>query len=148
MTVYVGSDHAGFALKKKVLAHLARRHIAAVDCGAFVHDKDDDYPPFCFAVGTMVSHHRGSLGVVIGGSGIGEAIAANKVRGVRAAVVYDEFTARKSREHNDANVIALRGRGVSATKAFRLLDIWLATPFSGAPRHRRRISMITAFERP
>jgi ribose 5-phosphate isomerase B len=147
LTVYVGADHAGFELKKAVLEHLAKKGVKTVDCGAYLHDKNDDYPPFCFAVATQVAHHHGSRGVVIGGSGLGEAIAANKVKGIRAAVVYDDFTARMSREHNDANVIALRGRGVPVKRSLALLDGWLATEFSGATRHRRRITMLSAFER-
>jgi ribose 5-phosphate isomerase B len=147
VTVYVGADHAGFALKKAVIAHCESKGMTVVDCGAFILDKNDDYPAFCFAVATQVAHHHTSMGVVIGGSGIGEAIAANKVRGIRAAVVYDAFTARKSREHNDANIIALRNRGVSAKKSLQLLDIWLKTPFSNADRHKRRILQIAAFER-
>ncbi len=146
-TLYIGADHAGFALKKAVIAHCEGKGIAIVDCGAFLLDKNDDYPPFCFAVATRVAHHPGSKGIVIGGSGLGEAIAANKVRGIRAAVVYDAFTATKSREHNDANVIALRGRGVSVKTSLRLLDLWLATEFSGDARHKRRLMMVAAFER-
>jgi len=145
--IYLGSDHAGFALKRKVEALLLGKGIAFMDYGALTCDKEDDYPDFCILVAKAVARHAGSKGIVIGGSGIGEAIAANKVKGVRAAVVYDDFTATKSRQHNDANVIALRARGVPAAKSLRLLTLWLRTPFSKATRHKRRIAKISRYER-
>ncbi|MEK6822563.1 MAG: ribose-5-phosphate isomerase [Nanoarchaeota archaeon] len=145
--IYLGSDHAGFNLKRRIAASLAKTHVPYTDVGPFALDPEDDYPDYCIAVAEAVSRHKGSKGVVIGGSGIGEAIAANKVKGVRAALVYDTFTAKKSREHNDANVIALRGRGVTPATSLRLLKVWLATRFSGGARHVRRINKITRYER-
>ena len=145
--IYLGSDHAGFELKRRVAAYLAKARIPHKDLGPYALDPEDDYPDYCIPVAKAVARHKGSKGVVIGGSGIGEAIAANKVKGVRAAVVYDTFTAKKSREHNDANVIALRGRGVRPATSLRLLNVWLTTRFSGAVRHVRRINKITSYER-
>lgn len=145
--LYIGSDHAGYHLKEKIVHSLAKQGVTVIDLGPHKFVKDDDYPDYCILVGQSVSRNKGSKGIVIGGSGLGEAIAANKVDGIRAAVVYDTFTATKSREHNDANVIALRARGVSAATSLRLLHRWLATPFSGAARHKRRIAKITRYER-
>ncbi len=144
--VFVGSDHAGFRLKTAVLKLLSARDYPAIDLGPFKLSKDDDYPRYCIAVGRAVAKREGSIGIVIGGSGIGEAIAANKVKGIRAAVVYDRFTAVKSREHNDANVISLRARGISEKKNLQLLSLWLKTNFSGNKRHKRRIGQMAAYE--
>jgi ribose 5-phosphate isomerase B len=145
--IYIGSDHAGFALKKKIEAYLQRKRITYVDMGPFKLHPEDDYPDYCIPVAEAVAKDKGSAGIVIGGSGEGEAIVANKVKGIRAAVVYDTFTAVKSRQHNDANVIALRGRGVSAKKSITLLALWLKTPFSNAAKHKRRIAKISRYER-
>lgn len=144
--MFIGSDHAGFALKERIKKALDERGLAYEDCGPFCLDKEDDYPDFCIPVAERVAGLKGAKGIVIGGSGEGEAMVANKVKGIRAAVVYDAFTAVKSRQHNDANVIALRGRGVSAEKSLRLLFLWLRTPFIGAAKHKRRIRKIAAFE--
>src|SRR3954468_14648962 len=107
MRVYVGSDHAGFDLKGRLIAHLTELGHQAVDCGAHTFDPEDDYPAPCITTGVRVVADPGSLAVVIGGSGNGEQIAANKVRGVRAALVWSDDTARLAREHNDANVISI-----------------------------------------
>jgi ribose 5-phosphate isomerase B len=121
---------------------------------ALGHDVDDhgtdsevsvDYPPICIAVGKTVAHGRADRGIVLGGSGQGEQIAANKVRGIRAALCNDLYTARLSREHNDANVLAMGGRIVAFDLADEILKLWLATPFAGG-RHQRRIDEITAAE--
>jgi len=145
--LYIGSDHAGYRLKERIVHALAKDGITIIDLGPHKLVNDDDYPDYCIPVAQAVSRNKGSKGIVIGGSGIGEAIAANKVNGIRAAVVYDTFTATKSREHNDANVIALRARGVSASTSLRLLRRWLATSFSGGTRHKRRIAKIARYER-
>jgi len=144
MRVAIGADHAGFLLKEHF-----KRTLAALG-----HDIDDhgtdsevsvDYPPICIAVGKAVAHGRADRGIVLGGSGQGEQIAANKVRGIRAALCNDLYTARLSREHNDANVLAMGGRIVAFELADEILKLWLATPFAGG-RHQRRIDQITAAE--
>ena len=146
MRVYLGSDHAGYELKSRLVTHLAATGHDPVDCGAMEYVLGDDYPPFCIAAAHRVVADPGSLGVVIGGSGNGEQIAANKVRGVRAALVWNEETARLAREHNDANVVAIGGRMHSVQDAVGLVDLFLSTPFSGDPRHARRIRMVADYE--
>lgn len=146
MRVYIGSDHAGYELKAHLLKWLADQGHDTVDCGPTSMDPDDDYPPFCFRVGESVVADAGSLGVVIGGSGNGEQIAANKVRGVRAALAWTEETARLAREHNDANVLSIGARMVSVDDATRFAELFVRTPFGGEDRHARRIRMLTEYE--
>ena len=146
MRVYLGSDHAGFELKAKLVAHLGEQGHDTVDCGAHTYDPEDDYPPPCILAAARTVADPGSLGVVIGGSGNGEQIAANKVRGVRAALVWNDETARLAREHNDANIMSLGGRDHPDADAIRFVDIFLATPFSQAERHARRIAMLAEYE--
>jgi ribose 5-phosphate isomerase B len=146
MRVYLASDHAGYEMKTHLLGHLQARGHDPVDCGALEYDAEDDYPAYCVAAAGRVVADAGSLGVVIGGSGNGEQIAANKVHGVRAALVWSEETARLAREHNDANMAALGGRMHSADEAARLVDVFLGTAFSGDPRHARRLRMISDYE--
>ena len=147
MRVFLGSDHAGFELKAHLLAAVADSGHEPVDCGAFEYDAQDDYPPFCFAVGERTVAEPGTLGVVIGGSGNGEQIAANKVPGVRAALAWNEETARLAREHNDANVVSVGARQHSLEQATELVLRFLATPFSEDPRHVRRIGLVSDYER-
>ena len=147
MRVFLGSDHAGFELKAHLLSAVAAAGHEAVDCGAVEYDAQDDYPPFCFAVGERTVAEPGTLGVVIGGSGNGEQIAANKVPGVRAALAWNEETARLAREHNDANVVSIGAREHSIEQATELVLLFLATPFSGAERHLRRIAQVAEYER-
>jgi ribose 5-phosphate isomerase B len=146
MRVYLGSDHAGFALKARLIAHLGELGHDVVDCGASVYNDQDDYPPFCLAVGARVVAEPGSLGIVIGGSGNGEAMAANKVRGVRCALAFSDDTARLGREHNNANVLSLGARMYDEDTALRFAEIFLATPFSEAPRHVRRLALLADYE--
>jgi ribose 5-phosphate isomerase B len=146
MRVYLGSDHAGFELKTRLLAHLAELGHEPVDCGAYELDPEDDYPPPCIRAGYRTVRDPGSLAVVIGGSGNGEQIAANKVEGVRAALVWSEQTARLAREHNNANVAAVGARNHTEADAIRFVEIFLATPFSEGERHRRRIALLTEYE--
>ena len=146
MRVYLGSDHAGFELKAKLLDHLAGRGHDVVDCGAETFDPEDDYPSFCFTTGYRVVADPGSLGIVIGGSGNGEQIAANKVTGVRAALAWNDDTARLAREHNDANVISIGARNHAEDVAIRFVEIFLDTSFSGAERHSRRIAELAEYE--
>src|SRR5438309_4381023 len=147
MRVFLGSDHAGFELKAHLLSAIADAGHEAVDCGAFEYTADDDYPPFCFEVGERTVAEPGTLGVVIGGSGNGEQIAANKVPGVRAALAWNDDTATLARQHNDANVVAIGARQHSIEQATELVLTFLATPFSQDPRHVRRIGLVSDYER-
>jgi ribose 5-phosphate isomerase B len=146
MRVHLGSDHAGFELKARLLEHLATLGHEPLDCGAHALDPNDDYPAPCITTGVRTAADPGSLGVVIGGSGNGEQIAANKVRGVRAALVWNDETARLAREHNDANVISIGARNHPEADALRFVEIFLATPFSQGERHERRIAQLAEYE--
>ncbi|MBO0875035.1 MAG: ribose-5-phosphate isomerase [Pseudonocardia sp.] len=146
MRVYLGSDHAGFELKSRLLAHLAGAGHQVVDVGAQGYDADDDYPPYCLETARRVVADPGSLGVVLGGSGNGEQIAANKVPGCRAALAWNTETARLAREHNDAQVVGIGARMHSEAEALAIVDTFLATPFSGAERHARRIAQLADYE--
>jgi ribose 5-phosphate isomerase B len=145
MRIAVGADHAGFALKEHLKSALGALGHECVDHGAF-DETPTDYPPICAAVGRTVAAGEAELGVVLGGSGQGEQIAANKVAGVRAALCNDLYTARLSRQHNDANVLAIGARIVAPELAREILTLWLATPFEGG-RHQRRVEQIAALER-
>ncbi len=144
MKIALGADHAGYALKSAVAHRLKELGHEVTDLGTDSEERAD-YPPFCAAVGREVAAGRADRGVVMGGSGQGEAIAANKVHGVRAALCLDEYTARLAREHNDANVLALGARIVATEMAFRILDLFLETPFEGG-RHVPRVEQIAAIE--
>jgi ribose 5-phosphate isomerase B len=146
MRVYLGSDHAGYELKTHLVEFVGKLGHNPVDCGPVSYDPDDDYPPFCFDTAERVAADQGSLGVVIGGSGNGEQIAANKVRGVRAALAWSEETARLARQHNDANVVSIGARMHGPADAARFVEVFLATPFSHDERHVRRIGLLTAYE--
>jgi len=144
MHVAIGADHAGFPLKEHLKETLRRLGHTVDDYGT---DSEEpvDYPPICMAVGRAVVGGRAERGIVLGGSGQGEQIAANKVAGIRAALCHDLFIARLSREHNDANVLAMGGRIVAFVLADEILDLWLKTPFAGG-RHQRRIDQIRQAE--
>ena len=144
MRVAIGADHAGYALKEHLKATLAADGHDVVDLGTD-SDAAVDYPPICADVGRTVVKGEADRGIVLGGSGQGEQMAANKVRGVRAALCNDLYTARLSREHNDANVLAIGGRIVAADLADEILRLWLSTPFAGG-RHQRRIDQIHDIE--
>ncbi|MGI8868023.1 MAG: ribose-5-phosphate isomerase [Mycobacteriales bacterium] len=146
MRVYLGSDHAGFELKSRLLTHLPTLGHDVVDCGPAHYVADDDYAPYCIATGARVIGDPGSLGVVIGGSGNGEQIAANKVKGIRAILAWNEQTARLGREHNDAHVISIGARETSVADATRFVEIFLSTEFSNAPRHARRLHEVSDYE--
>lgn len=146
MRVHLGSDHAGLELKEHLTGWLREHGHEPVDHGPFVYDGDDDYPVFCIRAAAGVVADPGSLGIVIGGSGNGEQIAANKVHGVRAALAWSEETARLAREHNDANVISVGGRLHPVEDMTRFVEIFLDTAFSGVERHARRIAMLAAYE--
>ncbi len=147
MRVHLGSDHAGFELKEHLVEHLTGRGFEVVDHGPAVLDPADDYPPYCLRAALATVEDAGSLGIVIGGSGNGEQIAANKVPGVRAALVWNRETAELARQHNDANVVAVGARQHSVEEATDLVLHFLATPFSGEERHVRRIGLISDYER-
>jgi ribose 5-phosphate isomerase B len=147
MRVHLGSDHAGLELKEHLLTWLTDHGYQPVDHGPFVYDALDDYPVFCLRAAAAVADEDGSLGVVIGGSGNGEQIAANKVRGVRAALVWSEQTAVLAREHNDANVVSVGGRMHTVEEMTRFVELFLSTPFSGEERHTRRIGMLADYEK-
>ena len=145
MRVAIGSDHAGFLLKEHLKSTLARLGHVVADHGTD-SEAPIDYPPICVAVAKAVAEGRADRGVVLGGSGQGEQIAANKVGGIRAALCNDLYTARLSREHNDANVLSMGGRIVAFGLADEILTLWLSAPFEGG-RHQRRIDQILAAER-
>lgn len=145
MRIAIGADHAGFALKQHLLSTLARLGHDLDDRGT--HSEDPiDYPPICAEVARLVAGGRAERGIVIGGSGQGEQITANKVHGIRAALCNDLYTARLSRSHNDANVLAIGGRVVGFGLAEEIVTLWLSTGFEGG-RHQRRIGQITEIER-
>jgi ribose 5-phosphate isomerase B len=146
MRVHLGSDHAGFELKEALKAHLAAAGHEVLDHGPAAYDALDDYPPFCFAAAEATVADSGSLGVVIGGSGNGEQIAANKVRGARCALAHSVETAQLGRQHNDANLVSVGARMHTTDEALSFVDAFLATPYSGDERHTRRIDMLTAYE--
>ena len=146
MRIHIAADHAGFELKAHLVEHLRAAGHDVTDHGAHTYDPEDDYPAVCFAAAEAVVADPGSLGVVIGGSGNGEQIAANKVTGVRSALAWNTTTARLGRAHNDANVVAVGGRQHSVDEAVEIVDAFLAEPFSGDARHQRRIEQLAAYE--
>ncbi len=146
MRVHLGSDHAGFELKEALKARLTELGHEPVDHGPATYDALDDYPPFCFAAAEGTVADPGSLGVVLGGSGNGEQIAANKVKGVRCALAHSLQTARLARQHNDANVVSVGARMHPEAEALGFVEAFVAEPFSDDPRHVRRIQMVTDYE--
>ena len=146
MRVHLGSDHAGFELKQAVAEHLRGAGHEVEDHGPFKYDPEDDYPPFCLRAAVAVVKDEGSRGVVIGGSGNGEQIAANKVQGVRAALAWSLETAQLARQHNDANVVAIGARMHPVGDALTFVDMFLEQAFTGGERHGRRIAMLAAYE--
>lgn len=150
MKVHIATDHAGLEFKNKLKDHLAAKGHEVVDHGAYEYDPDDDYPEFIIAAAEAVANDSdnavSTFGVVFGGSGNGEQIAANKVAGIRAALVWNEDTARLAREHNNANIVSIGARQHSEEEALRLIDIFLSTKFPGEERHVRRIGQIKDYE--
>jgi ribose 5-phosphate isomerase B len=145
--VYLASDHAGLELKAALVAWLREAGHEAVDCGPATYNPDDDYPVYVLRAAEGVIGHPGSLGIVIGGSGNGEQIAANKVPGIRAALAWTTETAQLARQHNDANVLSLGARMYPLADAVEFARIFIATPFSGEARHARRLAEIADFEK-
>jgi ribose 5-phosphate isomerase B len=146
MRVHIAADHAGFELKTHLIAWLEEHGHEPVDHGAHAYDAEDDYPPFCIAAAESAVAEPASLGVVIGGSGNGEQIAANKVRGARAALGWSTETASLARQHNNAQVLAIGARMHTADEATAILETFLTTPWSDEARHQRRIDMLLAYE--
>ena len=146
MRVHIATDHAGLDFSRQLTEHLTEAGHEVVDCGPHSYEPEDDYPPYCIDTARRVVADPGSLGIVLGGSGNGEQIAANKVTGARAALGYDLPTAILARQHNDANVLGLGARMHSQEAALSIVDAFVTTAFSQDPRHVRRIGMLTAYE--
>src|SRR5579872_6043960 len=145
--IYIAADHAGFYLKKQLIQYLDLKGYDVEDCGAFEMNEEDDYVEFCADCAKKVVEDVGSYGIVIGGSGNGEAIVANKIKGIRAAVYNSGKAeiAKLAREHNDANVLSLEARFISPEEAKRAVTVWLEAEFEGG-RHQRRIDKISKLE--
>ncbi|MBZ8178265.1 ribose-5-phosphate isomerase [Corynebacterium sp. 3HC-13] len=147
MRIYLGADHAGFELKNVIKDHLQAKGHEVIDCGAYEYDAQDDYPPFCIEAASRTVNDPGSLGIVLGGSGNGEQIAANKVPGARCALAWSEETARLAREHNNAQLIGLGGRMHSEEEALKIVDAFVTQEWSQEERHQRRIDLLSEYER-
>ncbi len=151
MKIHIGTDHAGLDFKNTITQHLTQQGHQVTDHGAYEFNPEDDYPAFCIATAEAVMADEvdgnQSLGVVFGGSGNGEQIAANKVNGIRAALVWNEDTAKLARQHNNANVISIGARQHTQEEALHLIDLFINEPFSGDERHVRRISQIKEYEK-
>ncbi len=146
MRVHIAADHAAFDLKEFLVKELRGAGYDVVDHGAHSYDANDDYPVFVLPAAEAVAAEPGSLGIVLGGSGNGEQIAANKVKGIRAGLAYNTVMARLTREHNNANVLSLGGRMQSLEEALTLAKVFLTTPFSGDARHVRRLQELADYE--
>lgn len=147
MRVYLGGDHAGYELKQAIIEHLSAGGHEPVDCGAFTYDAQDDYPAFCVAAAVKTVADPGSLGIVLGGSGNGEQIAANKVPGARCALAWSVETAQLARQHNNAQLIGIGGRMHTQEEALAIVDAFVSTPWSEEPRHQRRIDILAEYEK-
>lgn len=150
MRIHIATDHAGLDLSHHLIKHLTELGHEVTDHGPQSYDPLDDYPSFCINAALAVAADQAqgvqALGIVLGGSGNGEQIAANKVKGIRAALVWNEDTAKLARQHNDANVVAVGGRQHSIEEATSLIEAFIAEPFSGDERHVRRIGKIATYE--
>ena len=147
MNIHIGSDHAGLELKSALVQYLESKGHKVTDHGPHEYDALDDYPDFCIPAAQAVAKDATSLGIVIGGSGNGEQISANKVKGVRAVLAWNIETAKLGKEHNNANVVSVGGRMHSIEECKAIIDAFIATPFSNDERHIRRIDKIAKFER-
>ena len=146
MRIHIGSDHAGLDFKNELITHLVMNGHDVTDHGPYEYDALDDYPDFCIPCAEAVAKDATSMGIVLGGSGNGEQMAANKVKGIRAALVWSIETAQLAREHNNANVIAVGGRMHEADFVKMLIDTFIATTFPGDERHVRRIEKVGRYE--
>lgn len=143
MLIYIGADHGGYKLKESIKKHLVlKRKILVVDVGAHSYNKKDDYPDYARKVAHLVSKNKDSIGILVCGTGTGMVIAANRTKGIRAALAYDKYTAVMSKRDNNANILCLRGRKVNSWHQKKIVDYWLASEFSNLPRHKRRIKEI------
>lgn len=147
MRVYLGADHAGFDMKNAIAEHLIAAGHEVIDCGAHVYDALDDYPAFCIEAARRTVNDPGSLGIVLGGSGNGEQIAANKVKGARCALAWSVETAKLAREHNNAQLIGIGGRMHSEDEVLAIVDAFLEQPWSNEERHQRRIDILSEYEK-
>ncbi len=151
-TIHIGGDHAGYELKNEIIRVLEQQHYEVVDHGAYELDESDDYPDFILPVAIAVTADEHSRGIILGGSGQGEAMVANRVQGIRASVFYgepansDESIITLSRQHNDANVLSIGARFVTDEEALEAIELWLETSFSGEERHLRRIAKISEID--
>ncbi len=143
--IYVGADHAGFFLKEKIKDYLDKNKISYEDLGGN-GDKEDDYPDYALLVARKVSKGKNAKGILICGTGTGMVIAANKIKGIRAAAGYDSYSAIMSREHNDSNILCLRGQKFSDQDNLKIVKLWLKSKFSNAKRHNRRLRKIRQLE--
>lgn len=146
MKIFIGTDHAGFELKEKLKKHLKTQEHEIVDCGAHTYQKTDDYPDFIAEAAKEVSKNTDALGVVLGYSGAGECIVANKINGIRAFLAVSEENVRLAKAHNNANIISFGAHFTDEKTAVKLLNLFLSTPFSAEERHKRRINKITKLE--
>lgn len=146
MKIYIASDHAGYSLKEKLKGYFEKKGYTIEDCGAYVLNQDDDYPDFIVKAAEKVANDPGSFGVVLGKSGAGECIVANKVKGIRAFLAVTEENVRLAREHNDCNVISLGSSLLAEKQAKELVDLFLVTLFTNEERHKRRIEKIKYIE--
>ena len=147
MRVYLGADHAGFEMKNVIAKHLTDAGHEVIDCGAHDYDPEDDYPAFCIEAAYRTVNDPGSLGIVLGGSGNGEQIAANKVKGARCALAWSPEIARLAREHNNAQLIGIGGRMHSEDEVLAIVDAFLSEEWSKAERHQRRVDVIADYEK-
>jgi len=139
--IAIGSDHAGFRLKQKIIDHLMKKRVNVVDVGTY-GTASVDYPDYAKKVANIVKRKKKALGILVCGTGTGMCIAANRIKGVRAVAAYDAYSARMSRHDNDANVLCLRGRNISFKKELNIVDVWRKSGFSGIKRHKRRINKL------
>ena len=146
--IYLGSDHAGFYLKDKIISYFKKKNIEFKDFGPFKYNENDDYPDFIIPLAKKVSENKSTLGIILGGSGQGEAIAANKIKGIKAIVLYsfNKNIIKLSKEHNNANILSLGSRFLSEKQAINSIKLWLKTKFSNEKRHIRRLKKIENFE--
>lgn len=142
MRILLGADHGGFALKQELAEHLRSGGHEAIDLGALEYDAKDDYPDFALAVARAVAEGKGERGIVVCGSGVGAAVAANKVKGVRACLCHDTYSAHQGVEHDDLNVLCLGGRIIGGALAREVVDAFVGAQFSGEARHRRRLQKV------
>lgn len=148
-TIFLAADHAGFKLKEKIKRYLEKKDYKVKDFGAFQYNKDDDYPDFVFPVAKAVAKNKNTKGIVFGKSGQGEAIVANKVKGIRAVVYYGGSLSiiKLSRQHGNSNVLSLGAGFINEKQAIKAVEIWLKTSFSNASRHKRRLRKIKLLEK-